>query len=108
MTQICTDRNPDLGSSGPSATAPKAPPDGALLGISTLVLTLLGWSSIPLFLKSFIHEIDGWTANGWRYAFSAVIWAPMLLWAYRAPRAPAGLWRAALVPSLFNIAGQAL
>jgi drug/metabolite transporter (DMT)-like permease len=77
-------------------------------GIATLVLTLLGWSSIPLFLKSFIHEIDGWTANGWRYAFSALIWAPTLLWAYRSGRAPRGLWRAALIPSVFNAAGQAL
>src|SRR5262249_52872231 len=77
-------------------------------GIVTLVLTLLGWSSIPLFLKSFIHAIDGWTANGWRYAFSALIWAPMLLWAYRTRRVPSGLWKAALIPSLFNTAGQAL
>lgn len=78
----------------------------ALTGIITIVLTLLGWSSIPLFLKSFTHDIDGWTANGWRYAFSALIWAPVLIWVHAKGRVPPGLWRAALVPSIFNTLGQ--
>jgi drug/metabolite transporter (DMT)-like permease len=74
--------------------------------IITIVLTLLGWSSIPLFLKYFTDYIDPWTANGWRYAISAVLWLPVIAWAYRRGRAPAGLWRAAIVPSLFNAAAQ--
>jgi drug/metabolite transporter (DMT)-like permease len=81
-----------------------ASPWSRFAGVGTLVLTLLGWSSIPLFLRSFTGEIDGWTANGWRYAFSALLWAPVFLFA--AP--PAGLWRAALVPSVFNTLGQLL
>lgn len=72
-----------------------------------IVLTLLGWSSIPLFLRSFIHEIDFWTANGWRYAFSAVLWAPVIALGLARRTLPPDLWRAALLPSLFNALGQA-
>ncbi len=86
--------------------SPPNPRPPALTGIVTIVLTVLGWSSIPLFLKSFTHEIDAWTANGWRYAFSALIWAPVIAWAYTTNRFPKGLWRAAIVPSFFNTLGQ--
>lgn len=75
-------------------------------GITTVVLTLLGWSSIPLFLRYFSHSIDAWTANGWRYGFSAILWAPVLVYGAVKGALPKGLWRAALVPSLFNAAGQ--
>lgn len=73
-----------------------------------VLLTLLGWSSVPLFLEHFTDKIDFWTANGWRYALSAVLWAPALMLAARARTTPARLWRAAIVPSLFNCAGQVL
>jgi drug/metabolite transporter (DMT)-like permease len=75
-------------------------------GVATIVLTLVGWSSIPLFLRYFVEFIDPWTANGWRYALSAFLWLPVLVWAYARHRVPNGLWRAALVPSLFNAGGQ--
>ncbi len=75
-------------------------------GVAFVVLTLLGWSSVPLFLKYFVGYIDGWTANGWRYAMAAMVWGPVLLiGAYRGTL-PRGLWRAALVPSIFNCCGQ--
>src|SRR4051812_2711017 len=102
----------------PSAAAPSAPaparsapphkhaqPTGRTLGIVLILLTLLGWSSIPLFLRHFTqppHRIDAWTANGWRYAFSALLWAPVLITAALRRTTPRGLWRAALVPGLFN------
>lgn len=74
--------------------------------------SLLGWTMIPLFLRYFAtmpedQRIDPWALNGWRYAFSAFLWLPVLLpvaltpWLKRDPL-PAGLWRKALVPSLFN------
>jgi drug/metabolite transporter (DMT)-like permease len=75
-------------------------------GVLTVVLTLIGWSSVPLFIKHFSHSIDVWTSNGWRYGFSALLWAPVLLWAIRRARLPAGIWRAAVVPSAFNALGQ--
>ncbi len=76
------------------------------LGVITVVLTLIGWSSIPLFLKHFAGLIDPWTANGWRYGISALLWLPVLLWGWHRRNLPRGLWKAALVPSLFNIPGQ--
>lgn len=83
------------------------------LGVVTVVLTLVGWSSVPLFLRHFADLIDLWTSNGWRYGFSALVWAPTLIvvaWngLSRGKKGglPKGLWRAAIVPSIVNAAGQ--
>lgn len=75
-------------------------------GTLTVILTLVGWSSIPLFLFYFASEIDAWTSNGWRYGFSALLWAPVLFLGWLYGRLPRGLWRAAIVPSIVNSAGQ--
>lgn len=72
----------------------------------TLLLTLLGWSSVPLFLKHFAALIDPWTSNGWRYGFSALLWAPVLLHAARGRALPRRLWTLAFVPGVFNCLGQ--
>lgn len=86
---------------------PRTPgPNDNLIGAATIILTLIGWSSIPLFLKHFTHVIDAWTANGWRYTFSALIWLPVLILGARRKSLPPGLWKAALWPSLFNTVAQ--
>ena len=85
--------------------APK-PAGGAMLGVITIVLTLVGWTSIPLFLKYFSNDIDYYNANGWRYGFSALLWAPAIVWAYAMGKFPKGLWKAALLPALFNTIAQ--
>ena len=87
---------------------PTTPPSRhpAWQGPTMIVLTLMGWTSIPLFLKHFTHLIDGWTANGWRYGFSALMWLPVLIWAALKHKTPPNLWRAALPASLFNIGAQ--
>ncbi len=77
-----------------------------LTGVALLFLTLAGWSSSPLFLKYFVSSIDVWTSNGWRYAISALIWLPAVIVALRNRETPSALWRAALWPSVFNVAGQ--
>lgn len=102
-----------------------------MTGLMLLALTLIGWASSPLFLKYFVNFIDAWTSNGWRYAIAALFWLPVLLRtrgnrdslargrlvvAERTPRAganiaaadspDAGLWRAAIWPSVFNVLGQ--
>ncbi len=46
-------------------------------GAMTVTLTLIGWSSVPLFLRYFADSIDAWTSNGWRYGVSALLWAPV-------------------------------
>jgi drug/metabolite transporter (DMT)-like permease len=75
-------------------------------GVACVAFTLLGWSSVPLFLRYFADYIDAWTANGWRYGISAIFWAPLLVVVARGKGLPPGLWRAALLPSVFNCLGQ--
>lgn len=76
------------------------------LGVITVLMTLAGWASIPLFLRHFAELVDFWTSNGWRYGFSAVVWMPVLIVAAMRKRLPPGLWKAAIVPSIVNAAGQ--
>jgi drug/metabolite transporter (DMT)-like permease len=83
-------------------------PLSSAAGIVTILLTLLGWSSVPLFLRHFSATIDFWSSNGWRYGFSALLWAPVLLVAWRRGGLPRGLWKLAIVPSVANAAGQVL
>jgi len=80
--------------------------EAGFVGLLTIVLTLLGWASVPLFLKHFSHSIDVWTSNGWRYGFSAVLWAPVLIIGLLRNTLPKGLWKAAVIPSIVNSAGQ--
>lgn len=69
-------------------------------------MTLVGWSSVPLFLRHFSESIDAWTSNGWRYGFSALVWLPVVIVALFRRNLPKGLWKAALIPSIVNAAGQ--
>lgn len=87
---------------------PRDPSPARATGLLTIVLTLAGWSSVPLFLRHFAPAMDAWTSNGWRYGFAALIWAPVVVLGMRRGTVPPALWRAALVPSVFNSAGQVL
>lgn len=89
-----------------SATPEARPPGSTAVGILTILCSLAGWTSIPLFLKHFAGEIDPYTANGWRYAFSALLWLPPLILAWRRGSLPPDVWRAALWPAFFNIIAQ--
>lgn len=75
-------------------------------GVASVLMALIGWSSIPLFLKHFSHSIDFWTSNGWRYGFSAVFWSPVVVWGLSRRSLPKGIWRAALWPSVINCHAQ--
>ncbi|TVS06352.1 MAG: DMT family transporter [Phycisphaerales bacterium] len=79
---------------------------GRWIGVVTVVVTLIGWCSVPLFLRHFAGQVDAWTSNGWRYGFAALLWMPVVLMGLAKKNLPAGIWKAALVPSAFNIAGQ--
>lgn len=85
---------------------PRDPAQHQLTGVFLVGLTLVGWSSVPLFLRHFAEDIDAWTSNGWRYGFAALIWLPVLVVATARGRLPKGLFVAALVPAAFNIVGQ--
>jgi drug/metabolite transporter (DMT)-like permease len=77
-------------------------------GTLTVILTLVGWSSVPLFLRYFADSIDAWTSNGWRYGVSALMWAPVLIIVAWRRKLPPGLWRAAIVPSIINSTSQVI
>lgn len=76
------------------------------VGMITIIFTLLSWASVPLFVEHFSHSIDLWTSNGWRYGFSAFLWAPALIVGAYRRRLPPGLFKAALVPAAVNCFGQ--
>lgn len=112
--------------SGPTpASSPPTTESAArarLWGVVLIVLTLACWTTIPLYLSHLkgipnpsgelghdgkpLPLVDAWTANGWRYGFSTLLWIPPLIFAWLRGRLPAGLWRAAIVPSIFNAAAQ--
>jgi drug/metabolite transporter (DMT)-like permease len=77
-------------------------------GVLSVLMALLGWSSIPLFLKHFSHSIDAWTSNGWRYGFSALFWSPVIIAGLARRSLPPGIWAAAVWPSVINCAAQAV
>ncbi|MEM7621630.1 MAG: DMT family transporter [Planctomycetota bacterium] len=90
-----------------------APPHGRddnepsrLVGLFTIILTLAGWTVVPLLIKEFEKDVDAWTSNGWRYGFAALIWAPLLMWHAFRRSWPPGLMRAAFVPGLINACAQ--
>ncbi len=78
------------------------------LGTLALFITVLAWGSIPVFLRSFIHELDGWTANGTRYGVSALFWlGPLVYWWRKGEIQIRHVW--AILPILvINLFGQSL
>ncbi len=110
MSQRAGHSNPNVASAqAPTAGHPDGHPVGPTspwFGVVTIVLTLLGWCSVPLFIAHFSKTIDVWTSNGWRYGFSALLWLPVVVWGLSRRSLPAGLWRSAMVPSIFNALGQ--
>ncbi len=91
-------------------TSPPQRDDGLLqnqlLGVITVILTLIAWSVTPLFIKHFAGLIDWQTSNGWRYGFAALLWLPVIIYGMYKRSLPRGIWLLALVPGLINSAGQ--
>ncbi|HYE03628.1 MAG TPA: DMT family transporter, partial [Phycisphaerales bacterium] len=76
-------------------------------GLITVLLTLAGWSSVPLFLRHLAQYVDFWTSNGWRYGFAALLWAPVVVLGVCRRTIPRSVWAAAVLPAVFNTLGQA-
>ncbi len=72
----------------------------------SLATALLFWSSIPLFLRSFIDEIDPWVANGTRYPLSALLWLFPVLWMVRKGIAKPIHFKLAIIPTIVNVFAQ--
>ena len=75
-------------------------------GVIYVVITLLGWSSVLLFLRHLAPFIDVWTANGWRYGMCAVVLFPFLFSKRAGNVVPRDIWLRAIPPALFNSVGQ--
>jgi len=67
---------------------------------------LLFWSSIPLFLRSFIDEIDPWVANGTRYPLSALLWILPIVWMINKGVIKLVHFKLAIVPTIVNVFAQ--
>lgn len=75
-----------------------------------LAATIAAWASVPLVLKYFATHtrLDGWTVNGLRYLFTSIFWLPFVVrMAKGDPAACKGVVRAAWVPALLHMVGQA-
>jgi drug/metabolite transporter (DMT)-like permease len=72
----------------------------------SLVTSILMWATIPLFMRSFTHELDGWTANGARYGIAALFWVVPIFVFIRRGVIPRRLYYSAVIPSLTNIIAQ--
>lgn len=94
-----------------SAPKPASTNSALLVGLLTVILTLVGWSVTPLFIKHFSVPgtpgyIDAWTSNGWRYGFSALLWLPLLIAGIIRNKLPPRLFVAAIAPGLINSISQ--
>ena len=79
-----------------------------IIAVVSLFVSILFWAAVPLFLRSFIHDIDAWTANGFRYPFSALLLLLPLGIFHRRGEVKPWMYRSAVVPSLINLCGQTL
>ncbi|MBZ0170866.1 MAG: DMT family transporter [Phycisphaerales bacterium] len=77
-----------------------------LVGVAVILLTLAGWTVVPIFIKMFTGDVDPWTSNGWRYGFAALLWLPLLLYKRRTGSWKPGLMRAAALPGIINACAQ--
>ncbi len=73
-----------------------------------LLAVILIWSGAPIVLKYFTGVLDAWTVNGLRYIFTALFWLPLVLRQLGRAKSPGrSIWRAAWLPALCHLLGQA-
>lgn len=77
-------------------------------GTLVLISSILCWSAIPPLQKILTPYLDGWTTNGIRYPFSALLWLGPLIYQYRRGEVDPRIWKLALAPAAFNIIAQTL
>lgn len=83
------------------------PPESSrAAGAFCVTVTLLSWSTVLLFLRALHDDIDGWTANGWRYGMCALGLVPFLLWRLHRGTVPMRILKAAIIPAIINALGQ--
>lgn len=78
----------------------------AYLAFLALLVSILSWSSIPLFLKYFTDSLDAWTVNGARYAVATLLLLPALRTHPDGCLRRRSFWFNATIPALINSIGQ--
>lgn len=81
-------------------------PDSSFRVAGALALSVLCFSSVPLFLKHFVGFLDAWTVNGIRYGVATLFWLPFVIRFRRDVPRGRNPWRDALFPAAINILGQ--
>ena len=79
-----------------------------LVGIAALVLTILCWGTVPVLLRDLADATDAWTANGFRYPLSSLMFWPILWAAWTDRRLTRDLVVRCTVPAFFALTGQIL
>lgn len=59
-----------------------------------------------MILRTLTSHIDAWTANGIRYPFAAMLYWPLLYWAFQTGRLNLALVRRCLIPTACSLGGQ--
>lgn len=75
-------------------------------GTAFLLGSVLCWGAVPVLLRSLTGSLDAWTANGFRYPLSAVIYWPVLIMAYRSGALTAQTIARCTIPALLALGGQ--
>ena len=75
-------------------------------GSLALAFSLLCWCSIPIFLRAFVDDIDGWVANGVRYPFATLLWMFPLLHLARKGEVTRKIFTLAIIPAIVNTIAQ--
>jgi drug/metabolite transporter (DMT)-like permease len=77
-------------------------------GIAALLAGIVCWGAVPVLLRHLTGSIDAWTANGFRYPLSAVLYWPILWHARRTGHLRPEVLRRLLVPALLALGAQVL
>lgn len=77
-------------------------PVGSLAALGNI----LSWAVVPVLLRDLIHDLDGWTANGIRYPFAALLYWPVLVGAARSGKLTRRLLLLSLGPAVPAFLGQ--
>lgn len=64
------------------------------------------WTIAPLYIKVLTGVLDSWTQNFLRYGMAFLFWLPFLIWTSAREGLPKPVFVRAIVPSVFNVAGQ--
>ena len=77
-----------------------------LSGSFFLFGSVLCWGTIPVLLRSLTGSIDAWTANGLRYPLAAMLYWPVLVYAFHSGHLTRSVVARCLVPAVLTLIGQ--